>query len=120
MDELKKCTKCLELKRTELFYKDRHCPDGLQKICNNCSNKRCRKYYEDNKEKFKSFNKYYYQKNKQRLLPIARERVIKWAKDNPNKVKGNDRRRQLRKRYPEELIGVKILQLQIRSELCKI
>lgn len=65
------CTTCKEKKDSSLFNKNKVRKDGLNNVCRECSNKRSKKHYLDNKEEHRKNVK----KRKDSLL-----------KDNKNKI----------------------------------
>ena len=96
---LKKCTKCNQEKpaTTEFFYW-RNDTNKFKNDCKPCKKAHCKKYYENNLEKRKAYNKKYrqthpdkmkannkkhYEKNSEKVKAQAK----KWAKNNPDKVK---------------------------------
>ncbi len=54
----------------------------------------------DDKEKKKKYNREYYLKNKEKLLPKARIRSVKWCKENKDYRNARDRARRLRGATP--------------------
>ncbi len=64
---MKQCCTCKETKKLTEFNKKHTTKDGLQNICRECSKKRSRKYYKDNREQHykdvKANNRRYVKRN---------------------------------------------------------
>ena len=74
---MKKCTRCLEDKPLDHFYKDAKEKDGIARRCKECRNQEAKEYY---------------QKNKERLRKTSKA----WKKKNPDKVKKHRERERVR------------------------
>ncbi|MZK53479.1 HNH endonuclease [Clostridium beijerinckii] len=72
--EKKICNKCGQELSLEMFYKDKKAKDGYRNPCKVC----VKKYYEENKEKYRENNKEYYKNNKEKLT----ERHKKYYEEN--------------------------------------
>ena len=81
--ETKFCKKCGEEKNIDEFSTDKRNKNGLSCKCKTCY-KEYRdthfKKYQKNKEKATTYNKIYYQLNKEKIINAVRE----WEKLNPN------------------------------------
>jgi 5-methylcytosine-specific restriction endonuclease McrA len=71
---LKSCSKCKELKSTDLFQIDKSRKDGLQTYCKQCRKTHQRNYYVSNKEKFDKKQKLNRDSNKESINESARNR----------------------------------------------
>ena len=80
----KQCYKCLKIKKTTDFYKNKTTKDGLQSWCKDCKHKYNRQYRKKNNEKAKAWDKKTRRKAK---------------KLNPKKYKKNYRNNQLKHNY---------------------
>ncbi|MEW9139071.1 hypothetical protein ACQGSH_22210 [Bacillus wiedmannii] len=60
--DLKKCTKCLQIKSLEMFPKDKSRSTGYHSHCKDCRNQYLKKQREINAEKFRMYDKKYKQK----------------------------------------------------------
>ena len=76
--ETLKCTKCKEIKSTDLFYKDKNRKTGFQNQCKICK----KAHYKENKEKISEKRKQYYIENKEKLD----ERTKQFYKENKEKL----------------------------------
>lgn len=80
--ELKKCSRCGEIKELEEFHKSKSRRDGYNNICKECNRKKASDWYKENTERgrkrsrdhreanlgeCKEYGKEYYQKNKERF-----------------------------------------------------
>jgi len=61
---MKKCRRCGETKGFNEFYKHRNIPDGYLNFCKACKRANSTKYYADNLEKCRAYNRFQYQKQK--------------------------------------------------------
>ena len=52
------CTKCMQMKDTSEFGKNRTRSDGLRAWCKDCECKYARKYYKKNRDTVKKYNNY--------------------------------------------------------------
>lgn len=57
------CTKCNNEKPLSDFHNDKYTKDGKTAWCKKCRNEHLKKYNENNKDKFKRYDKKYYEKN---------------------------------------------------------
>ena len=89
--ETLKCTKCKEIKSTDLFYK--HKKTGFQSNCKICAKEYLKEYYKENKEKIKEQQKQYLEENKEKI----KEQQKQHRKENKGK------RKQYRKENREKL-----------------
>jgi len=90
---VKICSKCKITKSYDDYYKNRARYDGYCNFCKICDkskpiNKERKlayntKYKQENAEKFEKYYKEYYKKNKD----IYYKRCMKWARDNPERIK---------------------------------
>ena len=75
---MKVCKKCNLPK--EDFGKDKRAPDGLQRVCNECTNQRRREKYLENPQKYreqqKKYNEYALEKAKKHIREISDTYVI--------------------------------------------
>lgn len=67
------------------------------------------------KEKVKEYNKQYWIKNRDRLLPMVRARSIKWCKDNREKRNKRDRDIRLIREHPNKN-ATKRYRIKIKKE----
>jgi hypothetical protein len=81
------CKTCNEWKVLEEFTKDKRIKSGYVKRCRNCANKKCKNYYQDNKDLVLKVQKEYYEKNKEKIL--KREKIY----NEKNKERITERRR---------------------------
>ncbi len=91
---MKNCIDCNIDKEEVLFWKRKHCSDGLSKFCIDCGKIRNRKYTENNKEKIYKKNKEYRDKNKDKinekqkeLYTKQRDERLEYAKNKREKIK---------------------------------
>lgn len=103
-NQTKKCTRCLEIKSVENFYKQKYFSSGFTPSCKECIRASRKKYYHNNKnlcrDQMKKFheknpnysrehNREYYKKNKDSISLTSK----KWREKNQEKLKV------LRKKY---------------------
>lgn len=88
-EEMKKCSLCEVVQPTDDFWKNKNAKDGLQPRCKACQSKKNKEYYWSHKEESQKRSKIYHEKNRERLIAVAK----KWQKDNP------ERSREYQKRY---------------------
>lgn len=81
--ELKRCTKCKELKPFSEFYKEKRNNDSPRPWCKECSKKYDRIQYQKNKEQKKEKSKQNYKKNKEE----RKEYYKKYYKDHKQEKK---------------------------------
>lgn len=105
---MKKCTKCLELKPLDKFYKRKASIDGLQPLCKICVKEYKKQHYLLNKEKIDIKTKQYHKDNPQankkatenyrRNHPEKNKRIKRaYQKNNKGKVNAITRKRQAAK-----------------------
>jgi len=82
---MKNCTKCLEPKSLDQFYKQAASKDGLNAQCRECRTTYDRKYYADNLEKERARNRERYAANFEKIIIANR----KWAVANSERVRTN-------------------------------
>jgi hypothetical protein len=76
--KVKKCTICKEEKPINKFNKNKRKKDGLNTLCKDCSRKRSRKYYKENKE----YHKKQVTKRKKSEILKARKFIFEYLKYN--------------------------------------
>lgn len=98
------CRRCGELKNSEEFaIEKRNSKTGRTVSCKVCEKKRKLNDYIKNKSHYAKINKIYYINNADKIkakerernrlhADVNRSRVIKWQKDNPEKVRDKNRR----------------------------
>ena len=117
---MKKCITCGALKGLTEFNKLKRNKDGYDNECRKCRSKRCKKYYQKDKEKFKTYqkewirknpekskekNKNYYKKNRKKRSEKKKE----WRKNNHIKAKIFDKKyRKNRDRQCKQKYGLSI------------
>lgn len=90
-----KCKKILVANETNFNYKEKGL-NGLDAFCKECK----KKYRDRRKDKAKEYAKQYYIDNEEAI----KEKVNKWAKDNPEKVFNNVQKR--RQKLKDQGVGV--------------
>lgn len=78
IQSLKYCSKCKSNKPIDLFNKNKARYDGLQTHCRECTQKKFREYYSDNKE----YHKKQIIKNKKQYITVAKEFIFDYLKNN--------------------------------------
>jgi len=76
---MKICGTCKVPKSEEDFNKNKSKPDGLNSICRECSNKRSKRYYTENKEHHIGVIK----DRKVKTLIDTRTKIFEYFKENP-------------------------------------
>jgi len=136
-NNLKKCSKCKEIKEVEQFCKNKNSPDGYQSECKKCKkeyNKKVkerrilqqRQYKERNKERIILKNKIYYENNKEIILnkkkKIFREKV-KFSSRYKDKlikygyeIKSNNGYLEIKCKYCKKWFTPTNLQVKLRIE----
>jgi hypothetical protein len=76
---MKKCSKCLEVKKLSEFSKDSRAKDGLQYKCKSC----VKQYQVENADKIKQYDKQYRQENAEKLRHYQKQ----YYEQNPDKIK---------------------------------
>jgi predicted nucleic acid-binding Zn-ribbon protein len=99
MLELKKCTKCGEIKSVKEFYKDKR-KDGLFPWCKECVSKTRRAYYENNSKQIKEKSREYRKNNTEKVRKLSSD----WAKKNKEKVNETNRQWSLRNKEKVKII----------------
>ena len=101
-DEMKKCSKCKELKSFSLFYKGKIFKDGYRPSCKKCDSlsrdiekrdKYNKDYWLKNKERLSKRNKEYRKKNKESLAKYQSEYSKKWYQENKQRINKRNRER---------------------------
>jgi hypothetical protein len=87
--ELKKCTKCGEIKTVENFNKQRQCKGGINPRCKKCNSEYQREYRKKNPEKIREYERRYIENNPGYL----KKKAIEWRTNNPEKRLAIDRRK---------------------------
>lgn len=77
--EIKRCTKCGELKSASDFRKDSSKKDGLHSHCKQCKRDADKLYKDNHIESCRAKDKEYYQKNSDKI----KARVKLWCENNP-------------------------------------
>jgi len=72
------CSKCNKTKPISEFSKDRRTKDGLHYWCKKCQSKNAKKYYQENKNNLKKYQRRYYQNNKEKI----KKQFKNWRKKN--------------------------------------
>lgn len=93
--EIKVCTKCKKAQEIENFRMKKDCKNGKyyrNSYCKNCEKNIKNEYYQKHKEKVKAKNKRWYEKNKNKILVIYKEKYgkeyrDKWKKEHQEKLK---------------------------------
>jgi len=102
---MKKCTKCGQIKRLELFGKNKRKKDGYQSFCRDCH----KNYYQANKNRFVNYNKKYYIENREYFLNYRKGyyennteyylgRSNEWRQKNPERTKSIAKNNRARRR----------------------
>lgn len=123
------CKKEFPLTR-EYFYRDKSRKTGFDSRCKKCKreydaklhemykdkrNEKSRKYYQENKEQFKTYRKKYYQNNKEK----SKEKNYKWREENPEKVKAiTQRYLKKRKNMIERYMEIKKVMKAWKGKTC--
>jgi hypothetical protein len=84
----KVCSKCDEIKELEQFSKASGKFSGRKPGCKICDVQKNRKHYQENREKYRSVHKEWYENNKERRLEAAK----RWREENSEKIKEYDRK----------------------------
>ena len=79
--ELRRCSKCAEVKSRDAFSPDKRARTGLQRICKVCRSTRETEWRLANPEKFAETCAAYYRRNRKSRAAYGRE----WMKRNPHK-----------------------------------
>lgn len=85
-EQMKRCSKCGELKPLSEFYRRESSKDGYRSECKSCNTAQNKKYYRDHQETEKTRRREYYKKNQPKIL----------AKD---KTRYNQRKEVRKKQY---------------------
>jgi hypothetical protein len=86
MSELKKCSKCKEIKNTSFFYKNKSKSMGISNQCKDC----CKKYEKDNEAitlRKQIYLKEYNKKNKEKIKEVKQIYYKKYLKEYRRKNK---------------------------------
>jgi len=83
---MKKCTICKEEKELNCFNKNKTKKDGLNNICRECSIKRSKRYYDENREHHVKV----ITKRKTKTIFENRQKLFEFFKTNPCIDCGND------------------------------
>lgn len=105
----KACSKCGEVLPLSEFYICRSAKDGLQAKCKKC----IRKYYMENRDRRRAYNRIYYKEHEEEMKANAKNRYInnkeeilvynaQWQKDNPDKTRAATKR--WMDKHPEKAI----------------
>lgn len=70
---MKTCTKCLQEKPFEGFYKRSLSPDGFEALCKVCRLAHNKRWVEQNKERHNELTKSWYEKNRQKHLVRSKQ-----------------------------------------------
>lgn len=83
MNNLKRCSKCGEIKNVTDFYKRIDSTDGYRSHCKQCTVTASKKYRDANKERYRNRWKEYSKENREKIL----EYHINYREEHPDKVK---------------------------------
>ncbi len=83
MDLMKKCAKCFKTQDSACFYKIKKGADGLHSYCKQCCRENSKNYRVNNKEKVKSSQRAWYEKNKISVIETSNN----WKADNPERAR---------------------------------
>ena len=113
--ETLKCTKCKEIKSTDLFYKDKNRKTGFQNQCKICK----KAQYKENKEKISEQRKQFYKENKEKLLEYQKQYSTELRYDlHPSYIKQRLKSQGFKsEQITEELIQLKTITLKTQR-LC--
>ena len=101
--EMKKCSKCGEVKGVEEFCRDECRKDGLRPWCKTCISE----YYLNNKERIKEQRKEYYCKNKEQFKERSKEYRLEnkepiKQRNKKYHIKNKERRKEQHREYYRE------------------
>jgi 5-methylcytosine-specific restriction endonuclease McrA len=110
--DTKQCNKCKETKTLDQFYKDKKGKYGLGSKCKECSNKICKEYNNNNRDRLTKYRKEYYTNNRDKKLKYQKEyhnnnrdRLNKYRKEHHKTERGklihklSSQNRRYRKQY---------------------
>jgi len=70
---MKKCSRCLEVKESTEFSKDKSRKDGLQPNCKACKKQYMQQYRQENAESIKEQKKQWYQENVEHISELNKQ-----------------------------------------------
>jgi len=85
--ETLKCSKCKEIKSTDLFGKHKNTKTGFQSMCKICTKGYNKQFYIENKERIDEHQKKYQEKNKEKNKEKIKEHNKRYRKENKEKIK---------------------------------
>ena len=97
VNELKKCPQCgKEYPATpDFFYRHTRTKDGLNSCCKNCSKKKCKEYYWNNREKELKRSKKWDDEHKEHRKQYRKQ----YRKTNKKTIKESDRKYALKSKF---------------------
>ena len=98
----KVCTKCGESQSTKEFSKRTRSSDGFNHWCKSCCAEYRKEYRLNNREKIKTDHKKWRDANRQYLNEHNRKWIAEWRKNNPDKVKEQNKLDYKRKTKTED------------------
>ena len=115
---MKKCTICFELKCLELFYKDKRAKDGRYSCCKLCTDKRNKKWRDENPEKALEKSRRSHERHKDKDRLRSREYARNLRKNNPEKYKKN--KEKWEKENPEKAKEIRKKAIKKWSDLNRV
>ena len=82
---MRNCSKCSTQKPFEAFYKNKNVKDGYNWHCKECCAKYAAVY--NRSDKFKEYNKQYFQKHKEELMELRRDYLREYHEENKVRLK---------------------------------
>lgn len=83
MKDKKQCSRCKTIKDLSDFAKRKISADGHEGVCRQCRSEAKRKWYANNRERYRETNKEWYSRNR----GDVRNRQKKWYEENKDKLK---------------------------------
>ena len=96
LPKTKVCTTCNKRKPREKFSNKVTSKDGKKSYCKTCAAEKYRRYYQENTEQKRTYNKRYYQNNTEQM----RERTRRYRRENAEQIR-EYKKRYTNKKYKE-------------------
>lgn len=79
---LKVCSVCHQTLNVEMFYVDKSSRDGLTRCCKDCTKKRLKDKYNENRDKILQRQREYFQQNKGEIMERRKEYIQKYISEH--------------------------------------